>query len=104
MGKVFLLQGAMEANLVYLSVVFVLTTVASYWYYLRVAWFMWMKDAPPDVAVEPIQVPFAMRVALIACVVLILYLGIFPGATLELARSSVSLISALGPELIGLVP
>jgi NADH-quinone oxidoreductase subunit N len=104
MAKVYLLQGAMESNFVYLSVILVLTTVASYWYYLRVAWFMWMKDAPPDVAVEPIQVPFAMRVALIACVVLILYLGVFPGATLALARSSVSVLSALGPELIGLVP
>ena len=104
MGKVFLLQGAMEANLVYLSVVLVLTTVASYWYYLRVAWFMWMKDAPPDVDVEPIQVPFAMRLALITSVVLIMYLGIFPGAALELARSSVSGLSAAGPALIGLVP
>ena len=104
MAKVYLLQGAMESNFVYLSVILVLTTVASYWYYLRVAWFMWMKDAPPDVAVEPIQVPFAMRVALVTCVVLILYLGVFPGATLALARSSVSVLSALGPELIGLVP
>ncbi|MEC9242406.1 MAG: hypothetical protein VYA48_07075, partial [Gemmatimonadota bacterium] len=85
-------------------VILVLTTVASYWYYLRVAWFMWMKDGPPDVAVDPIQVPFAMRVALVTCVVLILYLGVFPGATLALARSSVSVLSALGPELIGLVP
>ena len=105
MGKVFLLQGAMEANLVYLSVVLVLTTVASYWYYLRVAWFMWMKDAPPDVDVEPIQVPFAMRLALITSVVLIMYLGIFPGAALELARSSVSgAVRRAGPALIGLVP
>ena len=104
MAKVFLLQGAMEANLVYLSVVLVLTTVASYWYYLRVAWYMWMRDAPPDVAAEPIQVPFAMRLVLMTSVVLIVYLGIFPGATLELARSSVSGLSAVGPGLIGLGP
>ena len=36
--------------------------------------------------------------------VLIVYLGIFPGATLEFARSSVSGLSAVGPELIGLLP
>ena len=116
MGKVFLLQGAMEANLIYLSVILVLTTVASYWYYLRVAWFMWLKDAPSGAAVEPaaepaaepvgepIQVPFAMRLALIASVFLIVFLGIFPGWTLEFARSSVSGLSAVAPELIGLVP
>ena len=104
MGKVFLLQGAMEANLVYLSAILVLTTVVSYWYYLRVAWFMWMRNAPPGVAGEPIPVPFAMRLALITVVVLIVYLGVFPGATLELARSSVGGLSAVGPELIGLAP
>ncbi len=104
MGKIFLLQGAMEANLVYLSVVLVLTTVASYWYYLRVAWFMWMRDAPAGVAGEPIHVPVGMRLALITGVILIVYLGVFPGATLELARSSVSGLSAAGPDLIGLAP
>ena len=108
MAKVFLLQGAMEAHLVYLSVILVLTTVASYWYYLRVAWYMWMRDAPPGdssdsgVIGAAIQVPVAMRLALIAAGVLIVYLGVFPGATLELARSSVSGLSAVGPELIGL--
>jgi len=93
MGKVFLLQGAMEANLVYLSVILVLTTVASYWYYLRVAWYMWMRDAPLGDAgemEEPIHLSVAMRLVLIVGVVLIMYLGIFPGSTLELARSSVS--------------
>ena len=112
MGKVFLLQGAMEANLIYLSVILVLTTVVSYWYYLRVAWFMWMKDAPSGGAAdpaaepvdEPIQVPFAMRLALFVSVFLIVFLGIFPGWTLEFARSSVSGLSAVVPGLIGLVP
>jgi len=102
-GKVFLLQGTMEANLVYLSVILVLTTVVSYWYYLRVAWFMWMIEAPPGGTGEPIRVPVAMRLALIVGVILIIYLGIFPGATMEFARSSVSALSAAGPELIGLV-
>ena len=104
MGKVFLLQGAMEANLVYLSVVLVLTTVASYWYYLRVAWFMWMRDAPPGTAGPPIYVPVPMRLALIVGVILIVYLGVLPGGTMDLARSSVSGLSTVGPELIGVAP
>ena len=104
MGKVFLLQGAMEANLVYLSAILVLTTVASYWYYLRVAWYMWMKDAPREIPSESIQVPVAMRLALIIGVVLIVYLGIFPGAAMELARSSVEGPSLVDSGLIGLAP
>ncbi len=104
MGKIFLLQGAMEANLLYLSVVLVLTTVVSYWYYLRVAWFMWMRDAPAGDPGEPIHVPMGMRIALIAGVVLVLYLGVFPGAALEWARWSVAGLAAAGPALIGLAP
>ncbi|MEE8148597.1 MAG: NADH-quinone oxidoreductase subunit N, partial [Longimicrobiales bacterium] len=46
MGKIFLLQGAIGANLVYLSTILVLSTVVSYFYYLRVAWFMWMSEPP----------------------------------------------------------
>ncbi len=104
MGKVFLLQGAIEANLVYLSAILVLTTVASYWYYLRVAWYMWMKDAPREASTQSIEVPIAMRLALVICVVLIVYLGVFPGASMELARSSVEGMSGVGPGLIGLAP
>jgi len=103
MAKVFLLQGAMEANLVYLSAILVLTTVASYWYYLRVAWYMWMKDGPDEASGPSIEVPIAMRLALVISVVLVVYLGIFPGAAMELARSGVGAPS-LGAGLIGLAP
>ena len=65
---------------------------------------MWMSEAPADVVADPIEVPFAMRLALIASVVLIVYLGVFPGATLDLARSSVGALSAVGPGSIGLAP
>ncbi|HET9949383.1 MAG TPA: NADH-quinone oxidoreductase subunit N, partial [Longimicrobiales bacterium] len=44
MGKIYLLQGAADAGLWVLAVVLVLTTLASYWYYLRLAWFMWMRS------------------------------------------------------------
>ena len=103
-GKVFLLQGAMEADLVYLSVILVLTTVVSYWYYLRVAWVMWMGDPPSGTASQPINVPVGMRVALVTGVILIVYLGVFPGATMEFARSSVTGLLDVGPGLIGLAP
>jgi hypothetical protein len=36
--------------------------------------------------------------------VLIVYFGVFPGATMELARSSVSGLFVSGPALIGLAP
>ncbi len=88
MAKVFLLQGAMEARLWRLSVILVVTTVISYWYYLRVAWFMWMKKAPERKDEQNIT-PFATHVVLFAAAGLILLTGIFPGAALELALEAV---------------
>ena len=104
MGKIFLLQGAMEADLVYLSVILVLTTVASYWYYLRVAWFMWMREAPSEDAHTGISIPFVMRLALVVSVALVVYLGVFPGGTLDFARSSVDGLYSLGQSLGSLTP
>ncbi len=93
MGKIYLLQGAMEADLVYLSVILVLTTVVSYWYYLRVAWFMWMREAPAEDAHAGISVPLAMRLALVIGVLFVLYLGVFPGGALDFAQWSVEGLS-----------
>jgi len=104
MGKIFLLQGAMEADLVYLSVILVLTTVASYWYYLRVAWFMWMRAAASEDTHAEIFVPIAMRLALVVGVLLVVYLGVFPGGALEFARSSVEGLSSVGQGLVSLAP
>jgi len=89
MAKVFLLQGAAEAGLWVLSVILVLTTVVSYWYYLRVAWFMWMKEAPQGAAARRVVAPLAAHVVLVIAAGLLLLTGVFPGAVLELAISAV---------------
>ncbi|HET9950121.1 MAG TPA: proton-conducting transporter membrane subunit, partial [Longimicrobiales bacterium] len=89
MGKIYLLQGAADAGLWVLSVVLVLTTLASYWYYLRLAWFMWMRSPVTADQHAKVVTPLPMQLALLASVALILYMGLFPGAALEFARSSV---------------
>ncbi len=101
MGKIFLLQGAMRANLVYLSAILVLTTVVSYWYYLRVAWFMWMREPPDGKAYLGLSAPIALRLALIVAVVGVLYTGIFPAAALDLARASAESLTSAGIRLLG---
>ena len=101
MGKIYLLQGAADSELWVLSVILVLTTVASYWYYLRIAWTMWMKDAATEGQHDLVITPLPMRFALIASVGLILYTGIFPSAALEFARASVEGLGTFGGGLIG---
>ena len=101
MGKIFLLQGAIGANLVYLSTILVLSTVVSYWYYLRVAWFMWMREPPEGEAHLGLSVPIALRLALIVAVVGVLYTGIFPAAALDLARAGAESLTSVGIGLPG---
>ena len=101
MGKIFLLQGAIGANLVYLSAILVLSTVVSYWYYLRVAWFMWMREPPDGKAHLGLSAPIALRLALIVAVVGVLYTGIFPAAALDLARAGAESLTSAGIGLLG---
>lgn len=90
-AKYHLLLGAAEAGLWVLAVILVLTTVVSYWYYLRVAWFMWMKEAKAGegagtAAGTP---PLATHIVLVVGVALIILGGLFPDAALDLAADSV---------------
>ena len=102
-GKIFLLQGVAEARLWSLAVVLVLTTVISYWYYLRIAWYMWMRDAASEKSHARVYAPLGMKVALFVGVGLILLTGIFPGGALEFARSSVEGFGWMGSAM-GVLP
>ena len=73
-----------------LAVILVLTTVVSYWYYLRVAWFMWMKEATTGEGPGAADgTPLATQIVLVVGVALIVLGGLFPGAALDLAADSV---------------
>ena len=43
-AKVFVLRAAVERGLVLLAVILVMASLVSYFYYLRVAWYMWFRD------------------------------------------------------------
>jgi len=105
MAKIYLLQGAAESDLWVLALILVMGTVVSYYYYLRVAWFMWMRPAPADETPRTFWAPIPMRIALVAIAGIIVYLGIFPGGLLELARVAAEGMGVLGPEaMLGRAP
>jgi NADH-quinone oxidoreductase subunit N len=104
MGKIYLLQGAADSQLWTLSVILVLTTVASYWYYLRVAWYMWMREPVAEGQHDLVLSPLPMRVALVASVAVVLYLGIFPSGVLEWAHHSVQGLQMVSGDLMGMMP
>ena len=98
-AKYHLLLGAAESSLWVLAVILVLTTVVSYWYYLRVAWYMWMKEAPEGAgSADPAITPFATHLVLVVTVAVILLAGVFPGAALDLAAGSLEGLRGLAAE------
>ena len=65
---------------------------------------MWMRPAPDAETHSAIHVPFAMRLALVVGVALVLYLGVFPDAALQFAQSSVSGLTDGSRGLVGVGP
>jgi NADH-quinone oxidoreductase subunit N len=98
-GKVYILRSAIENNLVPLAVVLVLTSLISYWYYLRVVWYMWFREpvvaGEGSVDVAPVSVAGTMKAALAIAAVLIVLFGVLPNQLLDLSqRSAATLIGA----------
>jgi NADH-quinone oxidoreductase subunit N len=94
-GKFAILRAAVERDKAWLAVTLVLTSLVSYYYYLRVAWYMWFREPDEAVADRAVVVSPGVRVALVAAAIVVLLLGIFPGAMIDLAqRSAVALTRA----------
>lgn len=97
MAKVYLGLGAADAELWTLLVILVLTTLVSYYYYLRVAWYMWMRPVPEGEEERRFVVPVGMRFVLAGAAGAILFLGILPGGMLDAALASVEGLMAWDP-------
>ena len=88
-AKWYVLQAAITSpnGLVPLAVLLVVTSVVSAGYYLHVVRVMFMR-ARPEAAVEPEPLAPFTRGVLVACVGLILLLGVFPNRLATWARSN----------------
>ena len=92
-GKLYILQGAVEADLGWLAVLLVVTSVVSAFYYLRVIVQMFMSDPEAEAASDgsPSAVVADLHTAVIAATAgATLALGIVGGGILAWAQSSVA--------------
>ncbi len=97
-AKVYVFRAALEAGLPDLAVVLALTTVISYWYYLRVIVEMYMRGEPAAAPAEVVRWGRSLRVALAVCVVVTLWVGVFPNRPLTWADRSVApLVEPIAP-------
>jgi NADH-quinone oxidoreductase subunit N len=85
-AKLYVLLAAVEAGLGWLAVLVVLNAALAAFYYLRVIVYMYMRD-PEDDPAEIDRSP-TESIALLASVVGVLALGIFPGTVLTLLEAS----------------
>ncbi|MFW6202329.1 MAG: hypothetical protein ACOC8B_07115, partial [Gemmatimonadota bacterium] len=89
------LRAAVETDLLPLAIVLVLASVVSYYYYLRVAWYMWFRDAESQDAHSDVAVPRTLRTVLVGAAVAVVAVGVFPGQLVEIAeRSAGALVEA----------
>lgn len=85
-AKVLIFKAAVEADLVSLAVVGVVTSAVGAYYYLRVVVHMYMRE--PEAAEGAAPRGWALDVAIAVAGVLVVALGILPAELAELARAS----------------
>lgn len=82
-GKFFIFRATLEAGLVWLAVVGVVTSVVSGYYYLRVVYLMYMYDGEGELHTKP-----ALLTAVALAVLATLVLGLLPGAWFEISKQA----------------
>jgi NADH-quinone oxidoreductase subunit N len=95
-AKFYVFSAAVSANLIWLTVIGVLNSGVGAYYYLRIIVMMYMRESRKEVPVTP--VPFALGLALAACLAATLYLGIFPGPVLRYVQDSAQQVVQPVPE------
>jgi NADH-quinone oxidoreductase subunit N len=101
-GKVFILRAAVEQGLVLLAVALVVASLVSYFYYLRVAWYMWFRDA--QAGAPRLDVAPGVRTTVAVLATLLVVLGVFPGALLAAAERSAATLIQVPAAFLGLLP
>ena len=87
-GKFYIFSAAIEADLVWLTIIGVLNSLVSVYFYLGVVVSLYMKQ-PVDEAPVSVMPPFA-RAALLVTSVATLAIGLAPSVLLKYARETVS--------------
>ena len=83
-AKFYVFSSAVEAGLIWLVLIGVITSVISAYYYLRVVFFMYMYEGEGEMVLKPTLISAVVIAALAT-----LLLGILPGTWFDLARQAV---------------
>ncbi|HET7322592.1 MAG TPA: NADH-quinone oxidoreductase subunit N [Longimicrobiaceae bacterium] len=90
MGKIFILRAALSSGMEMISVLLVISSLISYFYYLRVVVLMYMRPAPSAEAYQGLTVSAPAKFAVVVAAVAVLALFFVPGPVLGAAQHSVA--------------
>jgi len=82
-GKFYVFRAAIEADLLWLAIIGVITSVVSGYYYLRVVYLMFMHEGQGEINAKA-----ALNTAVAVTVAATLLLGFLPGTWFDFARSA----------------
>ncbi len=85
-AKFYVFSAALQANLVWLTIIGVLNSAIGAYYYLRIIVAMYMKEPLEGTPIAP--VPLGLGTALTISLAATIYLGVLPGRVLEYASRS----------------
>ncbi|MCI0399507.1 MAG: NADH-quinone oxidoreductase subunit N [Chloroflexi bacterium] len=83
-GKFVLFRAALEANLLWLTIVGVVTSVISGYFYLRIVYYAYMYEGEGEVTATP-----ALNLAVLLAAVATFLLGVLPAPWYDLARQAI---------------
>ncbi len=83
-GKYYMFVSAINANLTWLAIIGVLTSVISLYYYLRLVMVMYFRETEIDIFASPAKLSYiVLTIAMLA----VIQLGIFPSSLLSLINT-----------------
>lgn len=86
-GKFYIFAGAVNAGYIWLAVIGVLNSAVSLYYYLRVMVYMYFKNPAEDFGW--VKMHAGATVSIVLAILGVLYLGIIPGAVMEIAKAAI---------------
>ena len=97
-GKLYILRASIEAGYPNLAVILAVTTLVSYWYYLRIIVAMYMRPSAVPLGRRVWSPP--LRAALITCAAVTVFLGLLPSWPLLKAQQSVAGVPRAAVQIV----
>jgi NADH-quinone oxidoreductase subunit N len=95
-AKFYVITAAVDAGSTWLAVIGMVAAVIAAYLYLRIVVAMYMGDADEADGAAGVSIPVGAGLALVACLVVTIGVGVWPGAISGAAQDAVPVLVALG--------